>query len=144
MLPQLPSRCSSSIQSDAQCEDGFATAKARLVPPVEPRPIFQLEIDRCVLFAELVQSTLQSNGREMAWARPMLLVHQHDEGHTTIVLEGVPDLLWPAAHFAPAYSEDLLPHLANGVEVPLDEAQQQLRAFVQQVWEARERCPAAG
>ncbi|MEM9534814.1 MAG: hypothetical protein AAGA40_03980 [Cyanobacteria bacterium P01_E01_bin.45] len=144
MLPQLPSHCSSSVQSAAQCEDKIETAKARPVPPIEPRPIFQLEIDGWVLFAELVQSTLQSNGREMAWARPMLLVHKHDRGHTTIALEGVPDLLWPAAHFSPAYSEDLLPHLANSVTIPLDAARQQLRTFVQQVWDVREGCPAAG
>ena len=144
MLPQLPSRCSSSIQLDVKCKREIDTAKARPAPPVEPRPIFQLETNNWVLFAELVQSTLQSTGREMVWARPILLVRKRDKGHPPIALDGVPDLLWPAAHFSPAYSEDLLPHMTHSVTIPLDAARQQLRAFVQQVWESREGCPAAG
>ena len=94
-----------------------------------------------MLFAELVQSTLQPGGREMVWARPLLLVcKQHREA---IDLKGASDLLWPAAHFSPAYAEDMLPYMAESVSISSDEAQQQLRTFVQLVWDVYEGCPAA-
>ncbi|MGK7913820.1 MAG: hypothetical protein AB4050_20405 [Synechococcus sp.] len=58
-------------------------------------------------------------------------------------LEGVPDLLWPAAHFSPAYAEDMLPYMVDRASLPLEVAQQQLRVFVQRVWEAYADRPAA-
>lgn len=142
MLPQLPSRCLSSTQSvhnDAEiC--GNAT---EVTPPASPRPVFQLTVGDWVLFAELVQSTLQSSGREMVWARPLLLVFRQAGEHTAMDLEGVPDLLWPATHFSPAYAEDMLPYMADSVSLPSDAAQQQLRTFIQRVWETYECCQAA-
>ena len=142
MLPQIPSRCLSSIQSHSEFDVEVRTGNTGSVPPIDPRPIFQLAVEGWVLFAELVQSTLQSNGREMVWARPLLLVCLQAEEHAAIDLEGGPDLLWPAAHFSPAYAEDLLPYMADSVTIPLEAAQQKLRAFVQQVWNVNEGCPA--
>ena len=91
--------------------------------------------DDWILFAELVQSTHQSGGREMVWARPLLLVHQQIGNVVTCDLSHTSDLLWPAAHFSPAYAEDMLPFMVDVARPTLDEARQQLRSFMQRVWD---------
>ncbi len=141
MLPQLPSRCLSSYQSLLESD---VIRDPRPTPQSgDPRPIFQLAAGDWVLFAELVQSTLQSGGKEMMWARPLMLVCKQDRYCEATNLKGASDLLWPAAHFTPAYVEEMIPYMAESVTVSSDLAQQQLRKFVQLVWDAYEGCPAA-
>lgn len=135
MLPQLPSRC---LTSQEAVYDSLSTAGSTepVSQLIEPRPIYQLNADCWVLFAELVQSTQQPGGREMVWVRPLLLVNLREKDAPASDLSHAADLLWPAAHFSPTYAEDMLPHLVDVRLLTLEDARQQLQDFVRLAWDS--------
>ena len=119
-------------------------------PDFEPRQIVYLEHQASRLYAEVVQI---ASARQLCWARPLML-HQCCAPDELLVLpeewdtarsrlydlrQGA-DLLWPVGLFRRAFDTEVMPLLARlydpGAEqVPLAD-HQQLRSFMEQVWEA--------
>ena len=114
-------------------------------PNFESRQIVYLEHGDTRLYAEVIQFVAV---RQRYWVRPLLLVvvsadtHCFAEPLTIITLHTSADLLWPATLFRPALDTEViafLPMLTLEPKVDRDPtAQQQLRQFIHQVWQAYE------
>ena len=135
MLPQLPSRCPSSQESDSNSNFSTAGSRDPGPQPLQPKPIYQMKAGDRVLFAEFVQSARGGEGDEMLWVRPIFLVDLQQEDAPACDLSHASDLLWPSAHFSPAYVEEMLPYMANIRSLSLEESRQQLLAFVRLAWQ---------
>ncbi|MEO0853452.1 MAG: hypothetical protein AAFY15_08125 [Cyanobacteria bacterium J06648_11] len=130
MLPLLPSQCES--QPVRSC------VASPPPEPSRPRPILSLTADDQTLFVELVQIAASSGDREMAWVRPMLLVHRDREAKVPVKVGAIvqeSDLLWPLVCFEETYAEDFMPFLALAVDLDPANAKLVLRAFIRRAWE---------
>lgn len=134
MLPLLPSQCESHPPAQTYVADKSIAPSA----PPRPRPILSLTADDQTLYVELVQVATTSGDREMAWVRPMLLVHRDREAQVQLKACEIvqdSDLLWPLDCFGETFAEDFLPLLAQAVELDVTKAKLVLRAFIRRAWE---------
>ncbi|MEO1131094.1 MAG: hypothetical protein AAFX40_00140 [Cyanobacteria bacterium J06639_1] len=132
MLPLLPSQCESSLP---KCRRDFPAIEPPAPP--QPRPILSLSAGDQTLYVELVQVATATSDREMAWVRPVLLVHRDRGAKVQLKVCAIAqesDLLWPLSCFAETYAEDFLPLLPLAVALDAAKAQLVLRAFVREAW----------
>ncbi|MDY6781404.1 MAG: hypothetical protein SW833_02420 [Cyanobacteriota bacterium] len=110
------------------------------IPDFKPCQIICLEHGETCLYAETIQIVYE---RQMCWVRPLLLAKSVPTTATREIydLRQSADLVWPIALFRPALDTEAiflleqLPTLGVNTE-DLQTARQQLRSFLQQVWQA--------
>ena len=110
----------------------------------QPCQIVCLEYEHTRLYAEVIQVV---TSRQMCWARPLMLAvcaSDRDaiappELATLYDLRQDSDLLWPISLFRPAVDTEVIPLLVQ-LDTPETQtnqiAHQQLKSFIQQVWQA--------
>ncbi|MGQ9836830.1 MAG: hypothetical protein ACUVRV_02390 [Cyanobacteriota bacterium] len=143
LLPCLPAKSSSVAAMDlGSCP---LPAPLDVSPPPSPRPILTLQGPQATLYVELIQasplnleadSDTQSGAPTLLWVRPLLLKQETQQGSRVWHLRLSSDLLWPAAEFAPAYAEEVLPLMEQARDPDSWEpsARQLLQEFLRQVW----------
>ena len=109
-----------------------------------PHQIVYLEHDNCRLYGEAIQVI---SARQMSWVRPLVLVTVADPGDRSpqidklVDLRFTADLIWPESLFRPALDTEVIGLLMEleDLNTPphnLHNAHQELRCFMDQVWQS--------